>query len=66
MKFDDVLYALMHGKRITRTSWKKDVYVHYHDPCRTFFMHTYDELIKLEGITLYPEWIIAEDWMVIE
>jgi hypothetical protein len=65
MKFEHVMWELMHGKRIRRASWKNNDYVRYSDPYRTFFMHTDDEMIKLEGITLNKEWMVAEDWTVI-
>jgi|APIni6443716594_1056825.scaffolds.fasta_scaffold337525_2 hypothetical protein len=65
MKFEHVMWELMHGKRIRRTSWPNDVYVRYSDPYRTFFQHTSDEMIRLEGITLNNEWMTAEDWTVV-
>jgi hypothetical protein len=65
MKFEQVMWALMHGKRIRRKSWSDGIYVRYSDPYRTFFQHTPDEVIKLEGITLNIEWMAAEDWTVV-
>ena len=63
MKFSEVIEPLMHGKPITRASWEHDVYVRYSDLYEAFVMHAIPEPKIIQGITLYPEWMLADDWM---
>jgi hypothetical protein len=63
MKFADVIQNLMHGKPITRALWEHLVYVRYSDLYEAFVMHTSDESKTLQGLTLDPESMFADDWM---
>lgn len=64
MKLSDVIEPLMHGKPITRSSWEHEVYVRYSDCFEAFVMHTSDTESKtLQGLTLNPESLFADDWM---
>ena len=63
MKFADVIEPLMNGKPITRSSWEHEVYVRYSDCFEAFVMHIYGESKTLQGLTLEPESLYADDWM---
>ena len=63
MKFAEVIEPLMHGKPITRASWEHDVYVRYSDLYEAFVMHAIPEPKIIQGITLDPESLFADDWM---
>ena len=63
MKFSEVIEPLMHGKPITRASWEHDVYVRYSDCFEAFVMHADGEPKTLQGLTLDPESMFADDWM---
>jgi hypothetical protein len=65
MKFENVMYDLMRCNPIRRASWNNRDYVCYNHASMAFFLHTDDEKIKLEGFTLYTDWMSADDWMVI-
>lgn len=64
MKFAEVIEPLMYGKPITRASWEHSVYVRYSDLYEAFTMHADGESKMLQGLTMYPEWMLADDWMV--
>jgi hypothetical protein len=63
MKFSEVIEPLMHGKPITRASWDHELYIRYYDFYEIFFMHKGDEPKALQGLTLDPESMFADDWM---
>lgn len=65
MRFEQLMYELMNCKPIRRASWNNGDYVRYYHASRAFFLHTDDEKIKIEGFTLYTDWMSADDWMVI-
>jgi hypothetical protein len=63
MKFAEVIQHLMNGKPITRASWDHELYIQYWDIFEEFVMHTGGESKTLQGLTLDPESIFADDWM---
>ena len=63
IKFADVIEPLMYGKPITRASWEHSVYVRYSDLFEAFVMHADGESKTIQGLTMYPEWMLADDWM---
>lgn len=63
MKFAEVIEPLMYGKPITRASWEDQLYVRYSELFEAFVMHTGPDSKTLQGLTLDPESMFADDWM---
>lgn len=63
MKFSEIIEPLMRGKPVTRASWEHEVYVRYSELYDAFVMHGDGDPKTIQGITLYPEWMFADDWM---
>ncbi len=64
MKFENVMYALKCGRPVTRKHWNNEVYFRYDDFNEVFVMHVgEDEPKGLQGLTLDPESMFADDWM---
>ena len=63
MKFADVIEPLMNGKPIARACFASDVHIRYVDLYEAFVMHTGPESKTLQGLTLDPESMFADDWM---
>lgn len=63
MKFAEVIEPLMRGKPVTRASWEHEVYVRYSELYDAFVMHGDGNPKTIQGITLDPESMFADDWM---
>ena len=61
MKFAEVIEPLMYGKPITRATWEHEIYVRYSDLFEAFVMHTGPDSKTLQGLTLDPESMFAND-----
>jgi hypothetical protein len=70
MKFSEVLYSLMDGKPISRTSWENNNYMFYdkNDDCFVFVNYPDDLERRYEwasiGLDIPPKDIIADDWEI--
>jgi len=64
MKFAEVIEHLKYGKPIKRSLWEDELYVRYSDLFEAFVMHTGPDSKTLQGLTLDPESMFADDWMV--